>query len=177
MNDIAELPLRDQPWIKENMVHLHKLWIISLWQIALNIMALICGLSFCVCFGFVFQFTIVGLDVELGLTISGMLIFLMISCALFFKFINHLNFIGISLPKYQQLQTWNIWMLCGCTMLGLFGWLPAIWLFILVNNLQKDAKAHLDRNEPCFIKRPPHRAVFLPPAFTKHSNNESPNKN
>ena len=165
MNEIINLPLRDQPWIKDNMMHLHKLWTISLWQIIVCFITFVFGLSFLVCLGFLLQFTPAGFGAEMGINLSGALIFCMISVWLFYKFIKHLNFIGISYQKYLQLQGWNVWILVGCACLGMFGWFCAFWLFILINNLQKDAKQHLAKNEPCFIKRDniPHQPPFLTP--------------
>ena len=166
MDDAINIPLRDQPWIKENMLHLHKLYLVSLAQIFVCFASLVCGLSFFVCFGFLLQFTIIGMDVELGLTIGLLLVFSMLCVYLFYKFIRHLNFLGISCQKHQQLQWWNLWTLVANSLMGLGGVFIAVWLFLLVNDLQQDAKKHLAKNEPCFIKKelPPHSSFITPVA-------------
>ena len=170
MNDITSEPLKDQPWIKENMLHLHKMWIIAIFQILITFLVLACGLTFFICLGFILQISIVGFDAEMGITISLAIIGIIVSTIFFKKFMNHLNFLGISLQKHQQLQAWNYRTLVGLALFGVLFFIP-IYLFLLVNNLQNDAKKRLANNEPCFIKKEQHQADFLPPSFPKTPNN------
>ena len=171
MNDITNQPLKDQPWIKENMYHLRWLKIIAILQSVNGLCAFICGVSFIVCLACALQISPGGLGAAIGITVTICILAIVVATILHNKFTKHLAFVGISKQKYQQLLAWSWRCIIGLGLFGLLFFIP-VYLLILVDNLEWEAKKKIANNEPCFIKKEPHQADFLPPSSSTAADNQ-----
>ena len=171
MNDITSQPLKDQPWIKENMYHLRCLKIIAIFQSVTAVCVFICGVSFIVCLACSLQISPGGVAAAIWITVTLLILGIVVSTILHNKFTKHLAFLGISTQKHQQLLAWSWRCLIGLALFGFLFFIP-IYLFILVDNLEWDAKKRIANNEPCFIKKEQHQADFLPPSSSTTSDNQ-----